>query len=286
MWAYLELARPANLLTAAADIFAGAAAAGAWTHSVAWLVPASVCLYAGGVVFNDVFDRELDARERPERAIPSRRASAAGAILYGSILLVTGIGLSFIASRTSGAIAVAIAVSALAYNGVSKHYGVAGPFNMGLCRGLNLLLGMSAAGIIPAGRSLLMVFPMVYIAAITALSSGEVHGGKRSTAALAVVAVAAVLVGVPLLASLSSGIAVLWALPFMALLAWRVLPPLWRACQSPEPDLIFSAVKAGVLSLIVLDAAIAAAYMGPIYGLIILSLMPIAGLLARMFAVT
>ena len=33
------------------------------------------CLYAAGMVLNDAFDAELDARERPERPIPSGRIS-------------------------------------------------------------------------------------------------------------------------------------------------------------------------------------------------------------------
>ncbi len=284
MPAYLELACPANLLPAAADILAGSAAAGAWVSGVAWLVVASMCLYAGGVVFNDVFDRKLDARERPERAIPSRRASVEGATLYGSILLVAGISLSFVASLRGGLIAVAIAASALAYNAFSKHHGIAGPINMGLCRGLNLLLGMSAAAVTPAQRSFLMIFPIIYIAGITALSTGEVRGGRRATSAIGLAAMAVVLTGMPLLATFSSGIAVLWAAPFLALLAFRVLPPVWSAYQSPTPNCVLGAVKAGVLSR--LDSAIATAHMGPLYGAVVLLLMPMAGLLSRTFAVT
>ncbi len=39
------------------------------------LVAASTLLYASGVVLNDVFDLRRDARERPERPLPSRRVS-------------------------------------------------------------------------------------------------------------------------------------------------------------------------------------------------------------------
>jgi len=77
---YLRLARPANLPTAAADIFAGAAIAGIISYSepismsympLVYLVFSTIFLYAGGVALNDVFDYELDAVERPERPIPS-----------------------------------------------------------------------------------------------------------------------------------------------------------------------------------------------------------------------
>ena len=60
--------RPANIVTAHADILAGYAAAGA-TNGVhlVLLLAATTGLYGGGVVFNDVFDAKLDAMERPER---------------------------------------------------------------------------------------------------------------------------------------------------------------------------------------------------------------------------
>jgi 4-hydroxybenzoate polyprenyltransferase len=284
--AYLQLARPANLLTAAADVLAGSAAAAAWTPVLALLVPASMCLYGGGVVFNDVFDRRLDAFERPERPLPSGRASVRGAILLGTSLLLAGIVLAFAASASSGLIAVAIAASALTYDRFGKHHRIAGPVNMGLCRGLNLLLGISAALVVPPALYLLPAVPIVYIAAITGLSAGEVHGGNRNTVILALSGVCAVMLAVPLLAGFGGGASPLWAAPFLGLLAYRVLRPMWRAYRNPVPKHIFAAVKSGVLSLIVLNSAIAAAWMGPLHGIAILALMPAAGLLARTFAVT
>src|SRR5207237_7189654 len=89
--AYLELVRPPNLTSAAADALAGIAIAGqALVWRAWWLVVASVLLYAGGVVLNDVYDAARDAVERPERAIPSGRASAQTAARLGIALLATG----------------------------------------------------------------------------------------------------------------------------------------------------------------------------------------------------
>ncbi|MDB9327285.1 UbiA family prenyltransferase, partial [Nodularia spumigena CS-590/02] len=103
LWAYLQLMRPANIVTAWADILAGFAAseyivitnqATAWEMNLiplAWLLLATTGLYGGGIVFNDVFDTEIDTQERPERPIPSGRASRRGATLLGSWLLSIGI---------------------------------------------------------------------------------------------------------------------------------------------------------------------------------------------------
>jgi len=75
-------------------------------------------------------------------------------------------------------------------------------------------------------------------------------------------------------------------LPFVALFAGRVLLPFIKAIREPNPDQIRTAVKAGVLSLIVLDATLAAGFAGWPYGLLVLSLLPISMALAQMFAVT
>jgi len=72
----------------------------------------------------------------------------------------------------------------------------------------------------------------------------------------------------------------------LALLAWRVGPAFYKACQEPGASQIRAAVKAGVLSLVFLDASIAAAYQGLWYALVLVALMWVVSLLARMYPVT
>ena len=289
LWAYLQLMRPANIVTAWADILAGFAASGAIATSfninLVWLLLATTGLYGGGVVFNDVFDAELDSEERPERPIPSGRTSRSEAIWLGSILLGGGIFAAARVSLLSMAIAMLVALSALLYDAVSKHSPIGGPLNMGLCRGGNLLLGMSIVPTVLTQRWWLALLPIVYIAAITAISQGEVRGGKRSTGIFALfclVIVFSSIIAMGLLANYSVWV----ALPFLVLLASRVLPPFVAATRNPQPEIIQSAVKAGVLSLIVLNATTAAGFAGWAYGLAILSLLPFSAILAKKLAVT
>ena len=99
---YLELVRPANVATALADVLAGYAVAGLGnTRALGWLLFSTACLYAGGVVLNDVFDRDIDRLERPERPIPSGRVSVAAAAGLGLGLLALGIGANAASRRVS-----------------------------------------------------------------------------------------------------------------------------------------------------------------------------------------
>lgn len=288
LWAYLQLMRPANIVTAWADILAGLAASGAITTfeiALAWLLLATTGLYGGGVVFNDVFDAELDRKERPERPIPSGRASRKEATWLGSLLLSGGILAALQVSPLSMAIAILVGLSALLYDAVGKHQLIGGPLNMGICRGGNLLLGMSIVPSALSARWWLALLPIVYIAAITAISQGEVWGGKRSTGIFALLCLAIVFSSI-----ITMGVFVnyeLWAaLPFIVLLALRILPPFVAATRNPQPEVIQTAVRSGVLSSIVLNATFAAGFAGWAYGLAILSLLPLSTILAKKLAVT
>jgi 4-hydroxybenzoate polyprenyltransferase len=297
---YLELMRPANIVTAWADILVGFAASGSGMIfaklmngeasfviliSLAWLLLATTGLYGGGVVFNDVFDAELDAKERPNRAIPSGRVSRENAALLGSILFLIGIIAAFQVSALSAAIAIFITLSCLLYNSLAKHHPFFGPLNMGLCRGSNLLLGVSAVPEIIGERWYLALIPITYIAAITAISQGEVHGGKKITGVFSLLLIAIVLTAILALGLLGEYTAIA-ALPFAILLAIRVLPNFIKAAREPIAENIRNAVKIGVLSLIVLDATVASGFAGFYYGLLVLILLPISMKLAQIFAVT
>jgi len=184
---YLRLMRPANLPTAMADIFAGIAIAGVvletpWLIFV-YLVFAATFLYAGGVVLNDVFDYKLDKVERPERPIPSGVVPLKSAAIFGTVLLGIGIILAFLVSVTSGSLALILAGAIVLYDAIAKKNGFFGPLNMGICRGLNLLLGMSVVGTILDLKY--AIIPIIYIFAITLISRGEVHGNNKKHLVLA-----------------------------------------------------------------------------------------------------
>jgi 4-hydroxybenzoate polyprenyltransferase len=284
--AYLELLRPANVVTALADVLAGFAIAGLrHREDLPWLLLASCCLYAGGVVLNDVFDRDLDRIERPERPIPSGRVSTRSAATLGGGLLAAGVISGAVASLTAGGVALAIAMTVLLYDAWGKRQAPIAPLNMALCRALNLMLGVAA---VPAALSSawpIAAVPLLYIYAITVLSRGEVHGGSGRTASTALI-ILVVAIGALLMVIVRTGDLTIPALVLAAALSWRVVPAFVAAQRRPTPAAIRTAVKRGILSLVVLDAAIAAAFAGPMYAAAVLAIGLVAGWLARRFAVT
>ena len=297
--AHLRLMRPANIVTAIADVLAGFAVSGAALQlyiaqgttasalfsSLLWLVLATIGLYGGGIVFNDVFDAELDRKERPERPIPSGEASVFSASILGSILFLIGICAAWQVSFLSGIIALSITGLAVLYDAWGKHQLIFGPVNMGLCRGGNLLLGIS---VIPSAVQefwFLALIPITYIAAITMISRGEVHGSNRKALMGGAIIYVIINFALVLLAIFSQ--ASWWqVLPFVILFSYFIFPPLIKAIKEKEPQFIGKAVKAGVISLIILNSALASAFAGWIFGIVVLLLLPVSMVIAKKFAVT
>lgn len=290
--------RPANIVTAISDILAGVAIANYTTNhywfqqnwsSILLLVVSTIGLYGGGVVLNDVFDAELDKTERPERPIPSGIVSKKAAALLASFLFLIGIGAAAFVHPmqlflVTTLLAIAITLACIVYDKWGKHHAYFGPVNMGLCRGLNLLLGIS---ILPSALTIywpVFIIPVIYIAAITMISRGEVHGGKKSTLYGAVILYAIVISSIVYVGIKNNTI--LYVLCFLLLFGYLIFPPLQKAISEPQGPLIGKAVKAGVIALIVMNASWAAAFGSFYFALFILLLLPVSFLFAKVFAVT
>ena len=313
---YLRLTRPANIITAISDVLAGVAIAGTvlmatipsltntqltlgqlmlragtgqTLNTILLLVLSTCCLYGGGVVLNDVFDAALDKKERPERPIPSGLISKSSAGLFGIILLLVGILAAALSSpgnliSQSTIIATAIALASVVYDKWSKHNSFFGPVNMGICRGLNLLLGMSAVSYAIQFFWYLALIPVIYIAAITMISRGEVHCGRKRPLYAAAILYAVVILSIVIVAFLNNTL--IKTLPMVLLFALLIFSSLQPAIARPEGPLIGKAVKTGVIAIILMNAAWAAVFGDLIFAGIILLLLPVSYLMARLFAVT
>lgn len=285
--------RPANIVTSVADVLAGIAISGVLTNTnqstnylsqILLLCISTIGLYGGGVVFNDVFDAEVDKVERPERPIPRGDVSLKEATFLGIILLLIGVIAALLVNTLSAILAVSIVVTALVYDKWGKHNAITGPLNMGLCRGLNLLLGISIFSSAFAAWWLLAIIPIIYIGAITMISRGEVHGGKKNTLFVAALFYCIVIGSILLLSSRLKMI--WWSLVFLVPFAWMIFSALIRAIRITSPKNIGNAVKSGVIALILMNASWAAAFGAITVAFLILLLLPLSLWLAKLFAVT
>ncbi|MBI4245554.1 MAG: UbiA family prenyltransferase [Candidatus Rokubacteria bacterium] len=136
---YLKLGRVSNLPTVWTNVLAGVVLAGGGLE-ITTLIPLLVAFslfYVGGMFLNDAFDRDIDARERPERPIPSGLTSAREvfAIGYGllaaALLILVGLGGG---SRwVPAASGLGLAAAVVYYDRHHKQNPLS-PFVMGLCR--------------------------------------------------------------------------------------------------------------------------------------------------------
>src|SRR5260370_18068046 len=90
---YLRLGRVSNLPTVWTNVLAGVVLAGGRPEPrlLIFLWTALSFFYVGGMFLNDAFDPGLDAREPPERPIPSGPIGAAEVYAFGYAILTAGI---------------------------------------------------------------------------------------------------------------------------------------------------------------------------------------------------
>jgi 4-hydroxybenzoate polyprenyltransferase len=303
--AWLRLMRLPNVFTAIADVAMGYL----FVHGspvapikLATLIAASAMLYTAGMVLNDVFDIDVDRKERPFRPLPSGRISLGVARAFGFTLLVLGVGCGWLAGFVdpgnvavplrSGLIATILAGCILLYNGVLKST-PGGPIVMGLCRFLNVLLGMSASPRIwhdflfyYSSPELLAAAGIgIYIVGVTIFARGEAATSKGLTLlnAIIVMACGAVVlaVSIPLGAPWRLGIPYTMYWLLLGLLMVTVLRGCLTAAFDPTPERVQAAVKHSILSLIWLDAATAVVVSSPASAVAIAALLIPALLLGR-----
>ncbi len=294
--AWLQLCRLAAVFTAMADIFLGYLLTHAEldsTQEFSLLLGASSSLYLAGMVFNDVFDRETDAAERPKRPIPSGRVPVRGAVSLGMILVAAGLALASAAGINSLFVAAILAGYIFLYDGLLKATPV-GPVVMGVCRFLNVMLGASVA---TGSFADIWSLPQLHVAAglgvyITGVTWFSRHEAGTSSKAQLAAAMGTVNLGFALLL----GFVMNWpqapdrqtqtalALGMIALIINRRL---FTALFDPIPGKVQAAVRTMLLSVIMLDASLVFyAQENQEYAILVALLLIPATLLGRFLAIT
>ena len=274
--AVLQLIRLPNVLTAAADSLAGwLLVGGSLADFREWapLALASMVLYAAGMALNDVLDEKIDRLERPERPIPSGRASRRTGVAIGAGGLLIGPALAWSSAGLPGlVVASVLAAAILAYNLGLKRT-VLGPEIMGACRGLNLLLGMTHSASLGGPVAWLVAATFgLFVAGITWISRSETESGRTGNLLLGLALEDVAIVGL-MAAILQPGgfpgpphgraLIPLEGLLVLSLVALVVNMAATRAVYQPIPALIQKTVKTGILSLVWIDVGLVAAVRGP-----------------------
>ena len=178
--AWLRLFRVVNLPTVPGDVFAGAALASCTSPempdwcALAAASLASVLLYMFGLADNDIVGAAIDT----DRPIPQGLISLRAAHVARALCLLVAIGLGLVARlpQTWWPVAGGLTLAIIIYNRTKW------PLMMGLCRGVNLVLGAAAIGDLQGDfLCAVMPFPVffafllftAYIAAVTKYSEGE-----------------------------------------------------------------------------------------------------------------
>lgn len=183
---WLRLFRVVNLPTVPGDVFVGAAVGLAAAETSAWRSPglahvwwaalASVFLYMFGLVHNDIVGARVD-RDRP---ISNGEISLDSALAASVVCLACAFGVAWYGvvvgpfwlckawSGTSWQVnAVSLVAAIMLYNKFKWSW------MMGVCRGLNVILGAAAVGCINFSVLAVAVLWWVYITLVTLYSEGE-----------------------------------------------------------------------------------------------------------------
>lgn len=291
--ALLQLMRLANVFTAISNVWMGYLLAMRSFEPGLLLFGFTLCsglLYTAGMVLNDAMDAKIDAKERPDRPIPSGRVSLRVAHVLGWFLLILGLAVSFLlsilcSSAAPGLIAWALSVLIVGYNSSLKHTSL-GPLVLGICRALNVLLGMSPL-IVQFG---VLDFVLVDLPISPALGIGcfvwgigwfarqehtTSHRGTLSLGALLMAAGIIVVATGPWWDKPASRLIVeswFWFGMWLLLLS-VLLRSILHAVKQPSPELVQKAVVTALMLLIPIDAVICCGYVGWQPACVVLALM-------------
>jgi 4-hydroxybenzoate polyprenyltransferase len=244
-------------------------------------------LYMGGLILNDVADYDEDLADRPQRPLPSGRISRQAAAIVGFGLALMSMVLAALCSLATLAISVLLWTLIVAYNFFFKRFLILGSLNMGLCRGVSLILGASALGLASLRSTpvlLAAVCLTLYISTVTFLAARETK--QIAFGALRWLPLPPLLLMAVLFVRLDDATlpAILLAL---CAVAWA-----WWHCHSlsgtPAPQVLGKAIGGLIRGLLFMQAAFCATVSGPgtlAAGLLLL-LIPVSTLLAKRFYAT
>ncbi|MBL4883352.1 MAG: UbiA family prenyltransferase [Planctomycetaceae bacterium] len=266
----LRLLRLPALFTTFPDVLAGYVIMGQGVVNpveLACLLASSACLYLSGMVLNDLFDVEQDRKERPDRPIPAGEVTYEHAKIMGKLLMLSGVAFASLVSLPAMIVSIALAASILVYDYRAKRTAL-GPFFMGLCRSLNLLLGASYVQEFSLWESKpqLAVAGLIglYVAGVTLFARSEATQSKRFPLVAGIIFCWLAIIGWGISAATWAPASVVSMASIMLLLitfqlARKAIP----AIRTGKPQHVQQTIRIMLLSIPMLEAVVILCHGGP-----------------------
>ena len=290
---YLVLVRLPNLFTLPSNILVGMATVSSLAFTLTsftqflLLVTISVLLYCVGIVLNDLYDFDIDKKERPNRPLPSGKISRRSAIVLVAIFSTLALILSLQVSFSTLVISSILFSVIFGYDKYLKNTH-AGPFTIASARVMNILLGTSVSlrsvdsdsQIVTLTFVLIITF--VYVSLIGFISRYEVHGFSDNTKLLLPPAIVATVISSIILFTLM-GFFKLESLIILSLFSFIMIISFSRIYRR-DSGRTQQIVRNMILSIIVLDSTFLTGIIGIELGLVVLTLMaPLLVLANKMY---
>ncbi len=143
---YLEIMRPVNSVMTGVAIIIGAFITGGTQilndlPSIFFAFITGFSMSGAAMAINDYYDREIDAINEPDRAIPSGRISPQSAVIFTAVLSIIGLVSSYLISTGALAIAVFAWIVMMTYSIRGKKLGFIGNLMVSFSVGLPFMYG-------------------------------------------------------------------------------------------------------------------------------------------------
>ncbi|HEX7274002.1 MAG TPA: UbiA family prenyltransferase [Nitrososphaeraceae archaeon] len=292
---YLLLIRLPNLFTLPSNIILGFVLVSTFTMTITsviqilMLVTISILLYCVGLVLNDLFDYEVDKKERPNRPLASGKVTKKVAIILVTILAAISLILSLLVSVTTFSISVLLLVIIFGYDKYLKNT-LAGPFTIAAARVTNIILGttVNINGLenFPQNVLLMLILTItfVYVSLVGFLSRYEVQGFSVKIKSYLIPAIIAGIIFSIVIFNLI-GLFKYQSLLILALFSLIMAKTIYRI-HNKDSTGIQQAIKQMILSIIVLDSTFLTGIAGLEIGLPVLILLAPLLVLARKMYMT
>lgn len=278
---YFLLIRLPNLFTLPSNILVGFAIASSLTLTITSLVQVlllvtiSILLYCVGLVLNDLFDYNIDKKERPDRPLASGKISRKIAIVLVTIFSVIALGLSILVSVPTFGISLVLIALIFGYDKYLKNT-QAGPFTIAAARMMNVMLGTSASfnNIDSFPQFVILVFVLtitfVYVSLIGFISKYEVQGFSENIKLYLIrVVIAGIISSITLFTFI--GFFKYESLIILALFLFIMTKAVYRI-ENKDSKGIQQCIQKMIMSIIVLDSTYLSGIIGLAVGLAVLLL--------------